>query len=419
MDIRARRAVEALRCGVPSEHVVEVLGSAQPAAEERFAALLNGAPSSTDGAGAPVSRSLLVAGGFGAGKSHLLNHFEKLALAADFVCSRVTVSKETPFFHPDRLFRAAVRCARVPGRSGPLFEELCAGDFWRRPDSGRFMRLVDGRARNGEIASMFPASLWVYESDPDAGLRADIEGWWSGEKMLVSRVRDPLRQNPDHRKVECRAPKAHEIARQRLRFAADFIRARYRGWVVLFDELELVAQYSLLQRARSYAALAGWFGADGAPFLEDVVVAGAITDDFAAAKIRPPGGKVSADFDAAPAALRRKPRYEPLAGDCAAGMRLIEQDALPLAAPDPAVVADIGTRLRRLYSEAYGWDAPEPRALEGPAEGSRRMRHYIRAPIAEWDILRLSPGRDPRLVVDEQRPDYEERLDLEAESEVA
>ncbi len=39
--VARRRAVEALRSGVPSWDAVAVLGSGQPAAEDRFAALLD------------------------------------------------------------------------------------------------------------------------------------------------------------------------------------------------------------------------------------------------------------------------------------------------------------------------------------------------------------------------------------------
>ena len=55
-----------------------------------------------------------------------------------------------------------------------------------------------------------------------------------------------------------------ELARQRLRFLPQLLRAAgHAGWVVLFDEVELIGRYSLLQRGRSYAELARWL--DGNP----------------------------------------------------------------------------------------------------------------------------------------------------------
>ena len=45
-----------------------------------------------------------------------------------------------------------------------------------------------------------------------------------------------------------------------MRFVLELVKAAgYRGWIVLIDEIELVANYSVLQRARSYAELiVGW-----------------------------------------------------------------------------------------------------------------------------------------------------------------
>ena len=51
---------------------------------------------------------MLVAGDFGTGKSHLLGYLESQALAQNFVCSRVVVSKETPLFDMDKMYKAAV-----------------------------------------------------------------------------------------------------------------------------------------------------------------------------------------------------------------------------------------------------------------------------------------------------------------------
>ena len=123
MDIKARKAIEALRCGVPNEQVIRELGCDQMDAERHFRNLLAqeaGALSPNDG---PTCRGMLISGGFGSGKSHLLSYLEQLALHEGFVCSRVTISKETPLYDDARIFRAAVRQARVPKRPGPLFEE--------------------------------------------------------------------------------------------------------------------------------------------------------------------------------------------------------------------------------------------------------------------------------------------------------
>jgi len=71
---RQRRALEALRAGVPSRDAVGLLGSGQAEIEDRFLALVEQA---RDGA----AGGMLLGGGFGSGKSHLLQHLGQLALA--------------------------------------------------------------------------------------------------------------------------------------------------------------------------------------------------------------------------------------------------------------------------------------------------------------------------------------------------
>src|ERR1700693_1497677 len=110
--VARRRAVEALRSGVPSWDAVAVLGSGQPEAEDRFTALLERA----DEPGRPVpgAQGLLLGGGFGAGKSHLLTHLGHLAMSSGFVVSTVVISKETPLHDPVKTFRAAIAGAVDP-----------------------------------------------------------------------------------------------------------------------------------------------------------------------------------------------------------------------------------------------------------------------------------------------------------------
>src|SRR6266511_4247709 len=69
-------------------------------------------------AGARHPAGLLLGGGFGSGKSHLLEHLAQLALDAGFVVGRVVVSKETPLYDPVKVFRAAAASAVVPGGHG-------------------------------------------------------------------------------------------------------------------------------------------------------------------------------------------------------------------------------------------------------------------------------------------------------------
>ena len=103
--LKNRRALEALRNGVPNGDAVAALGCNQSAVESNFNTLLSRV---SDGADMPeTSLGMLVAGEFGSGKSHLLGYLEARALAQSFVCSRVVISKEKrPLFDLDKVYRA-------------------------------------------------------------------------------------------------------------------------------------------------------------------------------------------------------------------------------------------------------------------------------------------------------------------------
>ena len=122
--VARRRAVEALRSGVPSWDGVAVLGSGQPVAEDRFTTLLERL--SEPGWSAAASPGLLLGGGFGAGKSHLLTHLGHLAMASGFVVSTVVISKETPLYDPVKVYRAATQTALDPGRAHGVLADCAA-----------------------------------------------------------------------------------------------------------------------------------------------------------------------------------------------------------------------------------------------------------------------------------------------------
>ena len=116
-QIKCRRALEALRAGVPNRDAVAALGSLQTGVEDHFGELLDalraraldtgaltpGAGGSTDVSALP---GMLIGGGFGSGKSHVLEYLAHRALDANFVVSKVVISKETPLHDPVKLYRA-------------------------------------------------------------------------------------------------------------------------------------------------------------------------------------------------------------------------------------------------------------------------------------------------------------------------
>lgn len=405
-----RRALEALRSGVPNQEAVKVLGCNQPQAENQFAALLRQCADQHN----PPSSSLgmLVSGGFGAGKSHLLSYLEHQALSQGFVCSRVAISKETPLYDLGKVFKSAVDQGRLPDRSGQLMEEIGLGLHENSEACSHFLKWVEAE-RNG-LHRMFPATLAVHEKANDPELISEIRGFWSGGRMTVSRVKNGLRAIGQLQNYSFKAPKASELSPQRLRFTSELIKgAGYKGWVVLLDEVELIGFYSRLQRARSYSELARWLGKVPGEVCPGLLVVGTVTDDFAAA-ILGVGGKQDRDYVGP---WLRSRGEDAVAARAETGIRILERETIQLEPPTAEDVATTVDKLRRIYSIAYAWEAPRAESTAGGAGHRSRMRYKVRAAINEWDLMRLYPNSRPETEGIDYRLGYHEDPELTREGE--
>lgn len=396
--VARRRAIEALRAGVPSRDAVAALGSGQSAIEDRFVALRGAAAGGTAG-------GLLFGGGFGVGKSHLLEHLAGLALDAGFTVSRVVVSKETPLHDPAKVFRAAADSAVRAGQARPAIIEAAASvDL----DGRAYAELLRWASSSGSaLNERFPASLalFAHVRDRDAVSADVILRFWSGDPISAPDLRRRLREIGEQPSA-LPPVAAAELGRQRLRFASRLLTAAgSAGWVILFDEVELIGRYSLQQRAKSYAELARWVrGEHGAAI--PVAAVFAMTDDFEAAVIT---GRN--DRELVPAKLRAKgtPEATALAAAAQVGMRIIDRETHLLTPPDDAELKHAYSRLREMHGAAFGWEPPDVTGLE--RLGATRMRQYVRAWINEWDLVRLDPGYRPETEMVEISTDYREDPD--------
>jgi RimJ/RimL family protein N-acetyltransferase len=399
--VASRRAIEALRAGVPSRDAVAALGSEQSAIEDRFHALCEAAASGTAG-------GLLLGGGFGAGKSHLLEHVTRLAFDAGYTVSRVVISKETPLHDPAKVFRAAADSAGRAGQARPaIIEAAAALDL----DGRAYAELLRWASSTGaELNERFPATLalFAHVRDRDAAFAETILRFWSGDPIAVPELRRRLREIGEQRSTLSPVTAA-ELGRQRLRFGARLLTAAgSTGWVILFDEVELIGRYSLLQRAKSYAELGHWMrgehGGRGIP----VAAVFAMTDDFEAAIIT---GRN--DRELVPARLHAKdtPEANALAAAAQLGMRIIDREMHLLTPPDDVELKQAYTRLRELHGQAFNWQPPDVAGLE--RLGATRMRQYVRAWINEWDLVRLDPAYRPETEMADVPTDYREDPDLE------
>lgn len=403
-QVSARRAIEALRAGVPNRDAVSALGCSAQEVLSVFDARLQELRGSIARESQP--RGMLVAADFGGGKSHVLEYLSHMARRENFAVSKVVISKETQLFDPLKVFRAAVEslvCENVVGDAlrdiavsrlstkSPQFAEL---NLWLR-DSG--------------LNSRFAATTWLFEqAGADSEIQDELVGFWEGTAIQVGHLRQGLRQTGAAKLFALEKIGIKELARQRFKFMARLLRAaRYDGWVILLDELELMGRYTVLQRGRAYAELARLLGLADDLAVPGLLAVGAVTPDYASAVIDEKDDRNQIGF-------RFRSRGD-LESDMTAAlaesaMDAIERELLRLREPSQDDLADVLARLSEIYTTAYDCT---PARLDASFKTGQQMREYIRSWITTWDLNRVAPTYEPEIELERITDDYAEDALLE------
>lgn len=396
----ARVAIEALRAGTPNRAAIRLLGTSETAIATRFA---EGLDRIWEAAPPPGQ---IIAGGFGAGKSHLLGTLREQALARGIVVSWVTVSKETPLSHTGLMFAAAMRNANVPGTADDV-ATAALNRIQRIPGAVQALELWTA-TQEAAVAPMFGAVAHLLGRNLSPALIQGIEAFLCGGKPPSAGVRARLAELGARGLFELTGMRAIQLDLQRPRFMAQLLHAAgFKGWCVMIDEVELIGRYGPAQRASAYTQLARWLGLWEAMRIPGLYAVAAITDDFTENVI-----DLRRDDEKLPDRLRGRalPDHASVAS---AAMRAIRGAPL-LKAPDDAELARHAETLRDCYQAAYGW--PTPPAAAAPRQSTRSMRQHIRGWITEWDMQRLF-GRSSGIEISTMPTDYSEDSELSSPPE--
>lgn len=402
--VNQRRALEALRAGVPNRDVARLLPPEQANLDQGFQALLTQVEHDWEGGKQPSG--LLIEGDFGTGKSHWLEYFRHLALESHFVVSTVVINKETPLHDLTKLYRACVESAVILGKVGPALEEIAHA--YEIDGHARFAELIEQLHDAADLDPRYAATLCLFARNPADYLREKIIAEWTGYPMRVSDLRAALREL-EMTRFPVAAPRRGDLL-QRFTFLSRFFRAAgYTGWVLLFDETEMISKYSVRQRGRAYAHLAELLGAAKGVATPGLATVFTITKDYTGQVLY---GRKN-DLETIPARLQGT-RDEAMIPAAEAGMRAIKSKCIELRPPTRAQVREIAQRVAALYADAYGWTVPMMDDVREYA-ASTGMRQYVRTWINAWDLRRLYDVQVDT-VVEAVTQSYDEDTDLQSDA---
>lgn len=368
-DFYAMHVIEALRSGVPSRAVGAYFSEARPGMmkkiEGRMEAVRAGGPS--DG--------MIFTGHYGEGKTHLLNTVFSVATQNNMAVSYVALGKETPMSNLPVLYQKIIANTYLPGAAQPGFrqkmEELTPGSGV----TGDLLAFSAKELETDKLYYLLRAMLGTQEEEERASFLGDLEGDFVSNDVIKRCYR---RVQGQVVKFNQNFVKTRHIG-DYFRFMSHFFRRiGLDGWVILFDEAELIGRMGKKTRLKSYREMQRFLSPGDQ--LESVFSLFALSSSYAEDVI-----DKKHEMENAEAEYAEDP----------AGLKAIRatQNAM-LNAPElakltPAETLRILESIQEFHGKAYDWHpqvSPETIYAETEA-GGYLLRTKIRAAIEYFDQL--------------------------------
>ncbi|MDR1604746.1 MAG: ATP-binding protein [Gracilibacteraceae bacterium] len=246
-DFNARRVIEALRSGVASREAGRCFSSARP----RLLRTLDDALEEV--AETRTSSAMVISGKYGEGKTHLLNTLIGMAAEKNMVVSLVTLSKETPLDKMHLLYQKIVQGTYWPGHAQPGFTHVLRNMTTGHPITAALYEYVLTTLGTDKLYYLLKSYFGSGDEEEKFLLLADIEGDFINNSTLKSIFRRIYNEPVAFRTLFLKTRHVPDY----LAFLSHlFLEAGCRGWVILFDETELVGRMGKNARLKAYANMA-------------------------------------------------------------------------------------------------------------------------------------------------------------------
>jgi len=388
MSGEARVVVEALRSGVPSREMARevVLGRDGSIANVRrlLEAVEQDHPSRRP--------AYLYRANYGEGKTHLLYSLWGMAEERNWVVSFLTLSRETTLDRLYHIYPKLVAKTHVPGSRHPGCDRIV------RQALGAPLDLAQARA----VSELSPRVETVWENLTNANLKAEdyalLVGDIGGDFLKISDLKYVHRQTCGKPLKIGRSSLKEEVPHYFQLMDWLIRRAGFQGWLILFDEVELIGTLGKGARSRAYANMGRFLSG----FLPHTVTVWAIAANFESdVLIR------RNDREQCPAWLAGRPRDAAGVPWCTAAIDAV-MGAAPLDPLSPAKMQALVAQILDLHQRAYQWQSPFDAA--SLYERVRRMIPTLDARLRTWVRLTITVldiwfqyGEDPVVKFEELR----------------
>ena len=242
-SFEARRIIEALRSGVPSKEVGRFFSDSRKNTLSIVRNNFDKVISEND------SVSLIILGKYGEGKTHMLNTIYNLAHENNMVVSFLSLSKETPLNNLVTIYQKLLSSTYLPNRKQPGF----IGEFDEKMLDGDFVNDLCNYVRDELVCDKLYYLLKTYQKEDDSEKKYLLQSDLLGNFMKVSdlkrfyksRYEKPMKLNESF-------VKSRHITDYISFMSYLFSKMGYNGWVILFDEAELLGRFARKSRFKAY-----------------------------------------------------------------------------------------------------------------------------------------------------------------------
>jgi len=246
-DYEARHIIEALRSGIPSRAVGQYFSEARPQIMQEILRDLDEVRAEGK------SNGRIISGKYGEGKTHLLNTVFNIAHANNMVVSVISLSKETPFDKLYLVYQKLVNNTYLPKRLQPGFMQELDQFTPNNPLTNDLLLYAAKQLETDRLYHILHAYVNTDDQDEKFLLQTDLEGDFVPNLQI---------------KQICR-----RIFNERIAFQVNFVKSKhyqdyfsflshlfhllgYTGWVILFDETELMGRLGKKTRLKAYQNMA-------------------------------------------------------------------------------------------------------------------------------------------------------------------